>query len=144
MRSFMCSRRADALKLWVALYRYGADGIAALYDGLCDRTVELHALLSARADFEVLHEPESNILCFRFIGSPRAAAHELDALNLRLREAWNASGDGWITTTVLDGRRVLRVVLMNPLTERSHLVRMVDGLAAIASRGPFATPNPLR
>ena len=132
MRSFMCSRRADALKLWVALRRYGADGIAALYDALCARTVELHGLLRARDDFEALHEPESNILCFRFVGSPRIGPEALDAVNLRLREAWNASGDGWITTTVLDGKRVLRVVLMNPLTERPHLVRMLDGLAALA------------
>ena len=36
LRSFQCSRRADALKVWVALQRYGADGIGALYDRLCD------------------------------------------------------------------------------------------------------------
>ncbi|MDQ3388946.1 MAG: pyridoxal-dependent decarboxylase, partial [Gemmatimonadota bacterium] len=35
VRSFLCSRRADVLKLWVALQRYGADGIGELYDHLC-------------------------------------------------------------------------------------------------------------
>ena len=35
-RSFQCSRRADVIKLWVALQRYGVDGIGALYERLCD------------------------------------------------------------------------------------------------------------
>ena len=39
VRSFQCSRRADALKLWVALQRHGADGIGRLYDHLCDTTL---------------------------------------------------------------------------------------------------------
>ncbi|HUF13261.1 MAG TPA: aminotransferase class V-fold PLP-dependent enzyme [Longimicrobiales bacterium] len=130
MRSFMCSRRADAVKVWVALRRYGVDGMAALYDGLCDRTSELHGLLAERRDFEVLHEPECNILCFRYVGAPRLPDAELDALNLSLREKYNASGEGWITTTVLDGRRVLRTVIMNPLTTREHLERLIGALAA--------------
>ena len=144
MRSFMCSRRADALKVWVALRRYGVEGIAALFDGLCDRTRELHDLLAARADFEVLHQPECNILCFRYVGAGDLPAERLDDLNLWLRESWNASGDGWITTTVFEGRRVLRVVVMNPLTDGVHLARLADGLADLAARAPFATPQPLR
>jgi L-2,4-diaminobutyrate decarboxylase len=36
-RSFMCSRRVDALKVWVTLQRYGASGLGALYDHLCAR-----------------------------------------------------------------------------------------------------------
>ena len=34
-RSFQCSRRADVLKLWVAIERYGSDNLARLYDRLC-------------------------------------------------------------------------------------------------------------
>ena len=64
-RSFQCSRRADALKLWVALQRYGADGLGALYARLCALTARLHARLADHPDFEILHAPESNILCFR-------------------------------------------------------------------------------
>src|SRR4051812_33390910 len=42
-RSFLCSHRADAIKLWIAIQRYGVDGIGALYDGLCDVTMALYA-----------------------------------------------------------------------------------------------------
>ena len=134
-RSFLCSRRADAIKLWVALQRYGADGFAALYERLCDVTVALHEELVRHPDFTPLHAPESNILCFRWTGAGASGEDERDAINLALRERYNRSGDGWITTTILDGRRVLRVTVMNPRTTRSHVARLVAGLAAVAAAG---------
>ncbi|HEU4698383.1 MAG TPA: pyridoxal-dependent decarboxylase [Gemmatimonadales bacterium] len=130
VRSFLCSRRADVLKVWVALQRYGADGIGALYDYLCGLAATLHARLEARADFEAIHAPASNILCFRWRGPHAPDDPRLDALNLALRERYNRSGAGWITTTLLGGRRVLRVTIMNPRTTPAHLDRLLDGLSA--------------
>jgi len=129
-RSFQCSRRADAVKLWVALQRYGADGIAAVHDHLCEVAAALHAMIGARDDFEALHAPESNILCFRYTGTGGHDDPALDALNRELRERYNRSGAGWITATVLGGRRVLRVTVMNPRTTAAHAARLLDGLAA--------------
>ncbi|HET7457408.1 MAG TPA: pyridoxal-dependent decarboxylase [Gemmatimonadaceae bacterium] len=132
VRSFLCSRRADVLKLWVALQRYGRAGIGALYDRLCDTTRVLYEEIGRRRDFVALHEPQSNILCFRWVGDSSLADTELDALNRGLRERYNRSGAGWITATDLGGRRVLRVTVMNPRTTREHVVRLLDGLGAEA------------
>lgn len=135
VRSFQCSRRADALKLWVALQRYGAAGLGALYDRLCALATRLHARLDAHPAFDVLHAPESNILCFRRTAASLGDASGgstpdvLDAAHAALRARYNASGAGWITTTVLGGRRVLRVTVMNPRTTDAHLAALVDGLA---------------
>lgn len=131
IRSFQCSRRADALKLWVAFQRYGADGLGALYAHLCATTARLHARLAAHPRFAPLHAPESNILCFRWTGADDRP--DVDARQLRLRERYNASGAGWITTTVLDGRRVLRVTIMNPRTGDAELAALVDGLDAVGA-----------
>lgn len=131
LRTFQCSRRIDALKVWVALQRYGANGLGALYDHLCDTAVALHAMLSRRPDFVPLHEPDSNILCFRYLGHPDLTDAQRDDLNLRLRTAFNRGGDGWITTTVLGGRRVLRVTLMNPRTTPDDLAHVLDGLGRL-------------
>jgi L-2,4-diaminobutyrate decarboxylase len=128
-RSFACSRRFDALKLWVALRRHGADGLGALYDHLCDLAARLAAVLRAHPAFIVLHAPESNILCFRWQGDGARGNAELDRFNRLLRERYNASGAGWITTTVLEGRQVLRVTIMNPRTTPAHLDALVEGLA---------------
>ena len=143
-RSFQCSRRGDALKLWVALQRYGADGLGALFDRLCDTTRELHDAMLARPDFEPLHSPDCNILCFRYRHPAVAEGEPLDVLQQRIRERYNRSGEGWITVTTLGGRRVLRVTIMNPRTSSEHLRALLDGLAAegvaLAAGAPVPAP----
>ncbi len=131
-RSLQCSRRMDVLKVWVALQRYGAEGIGALYDHLVATAGALHAAVSRRPDFEALHAPEANILCFRYVGDGSIGAERLDALNLRLREEFNRSGEGWITTTLLGGKRVLRVTVMNPRTRVHDVERVLEGLGRLA------------
>jgi L-2,4-diaminobutyrate decarboxylase len=134
VRSFQCSRRFDALKVWVALQRYGADGIGALYDRLADVAAALHREVVRRPEFSAVHEPESNIVCFRYAppGGPAGAA--LDELNREVRERYNQSGAGWLTTTMLGGERVLRVTVMNPRSAEAHVVALLDGLAEVGSK----------
>jgi L-2,4-diaminobutyrate decarboxylase len=134
LRSFTCSRRIDAFKVWVALQRHGANGFAALYDHLCANARAMHAAIVARPDFVPVNEPESNILCFRYGGDGTLDDDRLDAINLRTREEYNRTGTGWITTTMLGGRRVLRVTLMNPRTTLADLEQTLDDLAAIGRR----------
>ena len=128
VRSFQCSRRADALKLWVALQRHGADGIGRLYDHLCDTTSALVQAVAAHPAFTAIHQPESNILCFRYVGDGTLTDDALDTLNFTLRQDYNRSGAGWITTTTLEGRRVLRVTVMNPRTGAREIEALLEGL----------------
>ena len=130
--SFQCSRRADALKVWVTLQRYGARAVGALYDRLAETANALYDLVQAHPAFEAVHQPESNILCFRYLGDGEQADDALDALNFELRQRYNRSGKGWITMTVLGGRRVLRTTIMNPRTGADHLQALLDGLVATA------------
>ena len=135
VRSFLCSRRADVLKLWVAIQRYGATGLGALYDHLCDVARSMHDQLVRHPGFMVMHQPESNILCFRWIGDGTQDDEALDVINRDLRERYNRSGAGWITATVLGERRVLRVTIMNARTTAADAGEIVAGLAREAGRG---------
>ena len=132
-RSFMCSRRADALKLWIALQRYGRSGLAAIHDRLCATAHALWSEIRTRRELEAMHEPASNILCFRYVGDRSAGNDALDRLNAELRERYNRSGHGWITTTVLGNRRVLRVTIMNPRTGPEHTSAMLDRVVALGA-----------
>lgn len=130
-RNFMCSRRADVLKVWVALQRYGGDALGDMHDYFCDLTKLMYDEIAERPDFTAMHEPESNILCFRYVGDGTRGDEELDQINRDLRERYNLSGEGWITATNLDGRRVLRVTVMNPRTTPSDIRDVLDGLASV-------------
>jgi L-2,4-diaminobutyrate decarboxylase len=136
IRSFQCSRRADVLKLWAVMQRFGKDGLGALYDHLCRTARLLYDAIENRDDFENIHEPESNILCFRYLGSAGkrkrggdAETKRIDELNRALRPLYNREGTGWITATVLEGRPVLRVTMMNARTNGTHVRALLDGLA---------------
>jgi glutamate/tyrosine decarboxylase-like PLP-dependent enzyme len=128
-RSFQCSRRADALKLWVAFQRYGVRVMGAIYDRLCEVARSMYEQIDVHPAFETIHEPESNILCFRWVGDGSFGDEALDAFNRELRESYNRSGEGWITATNLAGRRVLRVTLMNPRTTETDVGEIIAGLA---------------
>ncbi len=142
IRSFQCSRRADVLKLWIVMQRFGSKGLGQLYDHLCNTARLLYEAIENRDDFQNLHEPESNILCFRYLGArgkvserkstSGADAKRIDDLNRAVRPLYNKEGSGWITATVLDGRPVLRVTMMNPRTGAEHVRALLDGLVAKA------------
>ena len=133
VRSFQCSRRADVIKLWMVIQRFGSIGIGRLYDHLCNTAQLLYDAIEERDDFENIHIPESNILCFRFVGGLRGDNARIDAMNRELRPRYNREGSGWITATTLEGRPVLRVTMMNPRTGLSHVHALLDGLTRKAA-----------
>jgi L-2,4-diaminobutyrate decarboxylase len=124
VRSFQCTRRNDALKVWMAWHRHGTSGLAATYDRLCDTTSAIHALVREDPRFVALHEPESNILCFRYRGS--------DAQNEQLRQRVNASGAGFISQTRLRGEPCLRITVMNPRTGPEDGAQLLDTIERLA------------
>jgi L-2,4-diaminobutyrate decarboxylase len=85
-------------------------------------------VVSTSDDFEAMHEPEFNIFCFRWVGNRQASDEELDAANGAMRERLVRSGEAWITSTLLKGRRVLRVTIINPRTGPDDVERMLDAL----------------
>ena len=133
-RSFMCSRRADVFKLWVALQRYGVDGLAELHDYFCALTrVRCGRRSPSVPTSRRCTSPSRTFSASATVGdgSPSTTRRWIE-INRELRERYNRSGEGWITATNLDGRRVLRVTMMNPRTTAD--IRDLDGGTGIASR----------
>jgi L-2,4-diaminobutyrate decarboxylase len=58
----------------------------------------------------------------------QAPLEEVSRLQAALRARLARDGRFYITATRLDGAMVLRVTLMNPLTERRHLEGMLDAI----------------
>ena len=118
--TIQCSKRADAVKLWLTLQMFGTEPFVSAMEHVTDLTRYLYDVVSASSDFEAMHVPVFNIFCFRHRSD--------DATNAALRERLIRSGQAWITSTVLKGQRVLRVTMINPRTERGDVDRMLAAL----------------
>jgi L-2,4-diaminobutyrate decarboxylase len=122
--TIQCSKRADAVKLWLILRSQGTAPIVETIETVTARTRYLYDRIAASEDFEALHDPELNMLCFRKRGLD-------DEQTADLRERLVRSGRAWITTTVLRSERVLRVTIMNARTTEAHLDAMLDALREV-------------
>ena len=67
-----CTKRAAAFGLWGIWSLFGPQLFADMVDVTFDLAQQFHAMLAAADDFEPLHEPECNIVAFRYL-PPRAA-----------------------------------------------------------------------
>jgi L-2,4-diaminobutyrate decarboxylase len=124
--TIQCSKRADAVKLWLTLQISGTEPIVRALEHVTAMTRYLYERVLASDDFEAMHEPEFNIFCFRHRGS--------DELNASIRDAVIRSGEAWITSTLLKGERVLRVTMINPRTEREHVDAMLESVRRAAQK----------
>jgi L-2,4-diaminobutyrate decarboxylase len=122
--TIQCSKRADAIKLWLTLQMSGTRPFVEAMEHVTDMTRYLYEAVMASDDFEAMHVPVFNIFCFRHRSD--------DETNAALREKLIRSGEAWITSTVLKGRRVLRVTMINPRTERGDVDRMLASLRRLA------------
>jgi len=125
-----CSQRFDALKIWTVWRAYGAEIWDALGTHVCDVAHAAFLYCSSSSVLEPVHKPQSNIFCFRLRG-PRGS--DADRRHWDIKEELNESGYAYISSTVLDGQRVLRIVVMNPRTTEEDIcdiLRRVEQLAA--------------
>lgn len=121
---FECTKAPLGLKLMLVLALVGERGLAENVSVLCENARLFHALIDSRDGFETLCAPESNILCFRVEGD--------DALQTRVRKAIMNEGDFLLSQADVGGRRWLRMVVMNPLTDEATIGRLLDRIDEIA------------
>ncbi len=124
----MGTRRFNSLKLWMALKFMGVRGYAEIIEQQVELTKYLASRLDELNDFQRLGEVETAVCCFRFL--PQTASDlsgsDQDRLQQRLQQQIERGGEAWLTTTVLHGRRALRVNINSFLTERRHIDDLVE------------------
>jgi aromatic-L-amino-acid decarboxylase len=122
------TRRFNALKIWFALKTLGTRGYAEIIERQIELTEYFAARINALEDFECVGEVETAVCCLRFVpaGMRDAGGAELDALQRELQGRIERSGEAWFSTTVLAGRRALRVNVNSFLTERRHMDDLLE------------------
>ncbi len=108
-------RRFRALKLWFILRRFGHEELARMIREQIGWAAELAAQVKAHADFELCAPAPLSVVCLRYRGT--------DDQNRAILQKVNASGEIYLSHTVLNGRYVIRVALGNQYTGREHVQR---------------------
>ncbi len=124
----MGTRRFNSLKLWMAIKALGRQGYAEIIERQIELTEYLAGRIDQLSDFKRVGQVETAVCCFRFqpAGMTNVSGVEQDRLQQRLQQEIERSGEAWITTTVLHGRRALRVNINSFLTERRHIDDLVE------------------
>nr|WP_158309134.1 aminotransferase class V-fold PLP-dependent enzyme [Paenibacillus polymyxa] len=133
------SRSAMSVYMHAGLYLLGREGYGYLLDEGIRKTHWMAKLLASHPAFELIGEPEINILTYRYIPASlreavrsctlRPEEHDrINRFNELLQEMQSQQGDSFVSRTTLCGIEgmpksvvVLRVILANPLTTEAHI-----------------------
>ncbi|MDQ6828325.1 MAG: pyridoxal-dependent decarboxylase [Gemmatimonadota bacterium] len=125
--------RFRALKLWMVIRAFGAEGIASRVRAHCAIARELAQWIAAEPGWRVVAPVPLSVVCFRCVPDEGMSAREVDALNESIMHRVNASGEAYLSHTKLNGAFVLRLAIGNIRTERSHVARAWDLLREAAA-----------
>ena len=117
-------RRFRALKLWMILRHFGAEGLRAVLRTHVDLAKKFAAWVDASADFERLAPVPFSVVCFR--ARPQGlplSDDELDAFNERLMASVNATGEVFLSHSRINGALALRLAIGNLRTAEPHVAR---------------------
>ena len=133
-----CTKRAAAYGLWGLWSLFGPQLFADMVETTFDLGHRFWELLREADDFVPLHEPQCNIVCFRYVPDHLrdAPLEEIGKFNRELRRRLIESGRFYIVQTNLDGVAALRVTVINPLTTEDDLRELLEAIREVGQAMP--------
>ena len=87
-------------------------------------------LVCKQNDFELALEPDTNIVCFRYV--PKNIFEEkLNEINKKIREIIVEDGEFYIVQTSLKNKIFFRVSLMNPFSSEKEFLQLFQKIRII-------------
>jgi aromatic-L-amino-acid decarboxylase len=118
-------RRFRALKLWFVIRHYGVEGLRHHVRRHVELAQEFAAWVEEDDEFELAAPAPLNLVCFRHPQS--------EAMNQKLMDQLNQSGDLYLTHTRLDGKLTLRFCVGQTHTEARHVRRAWERIKETAT-----------
>lgn len=134
VRTMECTKNMMGVKVYAILRTYGPQIFIDHFTTLYDLGRQFASLLSACSDFEVPIEPESNIVCYRYI-RPEKTDDELNLLNEEIRRNIIESGRFYIVKTRIGQKTYLRTALMNPFTSQADMTALISEIRRFGESG---------
>jgi aromatic-L-amino-acid decarboxylase len=125
-------RRFRALKLWMVMRAYGADGLAERIRFHCELAREFAGMVHYEGGWELMAPVPLSLVCFR-CAPPGADEARLAHLNAAIMERVNAGGTAYLSHSKLNGKYTLRLAIGNIRTDRAHVESVWRELRAAAA-----------
>uniref|UniRef100_A0A832I009 Amino acid decarboxylase n=1 Tax=Eiseniibacteriota bacterium TaxID=2212470 RepID=A0A832I009_UNCEI len=116
-------RRFRALKLWMVLRHFGAEGLRARISGQIRLARRFASWVAADPGFEIVAPPSLGVVCLRVAPPGVEDDQALDALNAAVLDRVNRSGEVFLSQTRLGGRLAIRLVVGQLRTGEAHVAR---------------------
>jgi L-2,4-diaminobutyrate decarboxylase len=136
LRTFECTKGPIAVPIWTLWSIFGDAVFSELADRMIENTVLFFNIIKDSKDFVAVHEPQCNILCFRYIPSgdkDATTSPAISDLQVQIRSGLVEDGKFYITGTNIDGIYALRVTMMNPFTEQTHILALLEKIRELAA-----------
>ena len=114
-------RRFRSLKLWFIMRYFGQKGLIARIREHIRLANLLKSWVEKSADWEILAPTPFALVCFR--ACPKAS-EDLDALNEKIMNEINASGEAYLSHTKLNGKFTLRLSVGSIRVEERHIEKV--------------------
>lgn len=129
------TRRARGFPVYAALRELGRDGVADLIDRSCDHAAALAAGISALDGAELIAVPTLNQALVRFVDpDDRAEDAHHDRRTDAMIAAINAEGTAFFSGTTWNGRRAMRISVINWRTTDDDVQKTIAAVAHVLAR----------
>lgn len=137
------SRGWRALKVWMSLRMYGAEGYRAMFRRTITCAKHLHALVAASEDFEVLQpEPELYLYSFRYVPAGlRGDDARLDEFNQHVADELVRRRLAFVMTTRIHGRVTQRLSICSHRTTERDIEQTLSAMRTVGEELLAACPS---
>ncbi|MEO1053004.1 MAG: aminotransferase class I/II-fold pyridoxal phosphate-dependent enzyme [Bacteroidota bacterium] len=139
-RTFECTKPMLSVRIYSLLHAHGPDLWAEYVERQFDLGRTFGEILDAEPDFDLPHQPECNLVCFRYRPN-HLSESELDRLNVIIRKEILKEGRFYIVQTTLQNQTYLRVSLMNPFTTAEDLEGLLTAVRGAGSKALVTVTN---
>lgn len=123
------SRSCRALKVWLSIQHFGLDAFRTSIDRCLDLAVHAEQYVAARPELELMSPASLGVVCFRRRGKPGETEENIAGLNRELVGAFEATGEGLVSSTRLRARYAIRLCVMNHTSAATDVERVLDWFA---------------
>jgi L-2,4-diaminobutyrate decarboxylase len=132
-KSLQTTRRFDALKLWMSIEALGLKQLSQLIEHGIELAQQIAQLIAQTPELQLMQQPQLSSVLFRVTPSTIDASR-WDELNQSVADRLLSSGQANVGVTRYQQCTVLKLTLLNPMTQLSDLAQLLAAVQQQAER----------